>query len=218
MAVEARTKYFDRYWRHQDLMRVSARAVWRTAKLHQAVGDRYSSLLDIGAGQGELLSHFQLIGYDVTGWDISAHVVADLRREGFRAKLIDLERDELTGEYELISCCEVLQQVRNPDEVMRKVVDILAPGGRLFVSIPNEFHILRCLGWGKPVESHVSLFSPRRALKLAAAAGLQIEKTYPQPLIPPRWGRFWSAVGELMANLIPSLFSLSTAMLLKKHD
>lgn len=218
MDSEARQKYFDKYWQEQNPARVLRRSFWRAERLYRMVGDHYRSVLDVGAGQGELLSFFRWRGYKVIGWDISPQAVRNLRDSDFEAMLVDLEEEELSGEHELICCCEVLQQTNEPALVIRKLLAILTKGGRLCISTPNEFHLLRRLGLGHPVESHKTLFSPKRAKALARECGLAIERVVYQPLTPPRWGTMPNLVGAVAARICPALFSLSTIMLLRREN
>jgi len=217
MLTETRTKtsFFDDYWQEQDLERVRARAEWRAAQLLKLVDGKYKTLLDVGAGQGDLARFFAERGYDVSVWDISPAAVHGLRQRGFDAHLVDIESAEPTGKYDLVTCCEVLQQLHQPYHVLRKLAQLVKPEGRIFVSVPNEFHLLRRLGIGEPVSSHISLFSPDRANWLAEIAELEIDRLVHQPLSPPAWWRPAKAVGSSLANASPSFFSLATLMLLK---
>lgn len=218
MVAETKQKYFDVYWQEQDLTRVSVRSLWRAEQLYREVGNHFDTLLDVGAGQGEMLQFFRGRTYEVTGWDLSPEAVESLRNRGIPAEVVDLESDELVGEYDLVCCCEVLQQVSDPRDVLKRLSAIVSPGGRLFLTLPNEFHLLRLLGFGRPVASHISLFSPARARVLAKAVDLDIERIMYQPLVPPRWGKLLTLAGSVLARMIPSLFSLSALLLLRRGD
>lgn len=218
MLSSSKQHYYDRYWEAQDRARVSRRAEWRATQLYSLVGLRYRSLLDVGAGLGELIAYFRAAGYRVEGWDISPDAVNALREAGYSAQVVDLETDHFDGQYDIIACCEVLQQIEDPAGVLRKLSSVLQSNGRVFFSVPNEFHIVRRIGIGEPCESHIQLFSPRRANELTEVSGLVVERRLYQPLIPPRWGRFWSRVGQFLANLAPSLFSLSVMILAKRPN
>lgn len=218
MLPTSKQHYYDRYWQEQDRSRVSRRSEWRASQLYSLVAMRYHSLLDIGAGQGELITYFRTAGYRVAAWEISPEAVARLREAGYSAEVVDLESDHFDGFFEVVSCCEVLQQIEDPAAVLRKVSDVLLPNGRIFYSVPNEFHVLRRIGFGQPAESHVQLFSPRRAVELAEVSGYSVERKLYQPLVPPRWGRFWSFIGQSLANILPSLFALSIMILAKRPN
>jgi SAM-dependent methyltransferase len=186
--------------------------------LFESVNGNYQTMLDIGAGQGEMADYFRERGYDVSIWDVSPSAVERMRQRGYEAHLVDLESAEPQGSFDLVCCCEVLQQLHRPYHALRKMARLVRPGGRLFLSTPNEFHLMRRLGYGEPVESHISLFSPERAQWLVEVANLEIEIVVYQPLAPPRWGKLPAAVGRFLAQGAPSLFSLSTLMLLKVAD
>lgn len=211
-------RYFDTYWTAQDPARVSRRAEWRAMQLYSLVGNHYHHLLDIGAGQGELLHYFRSAGYLVEGWDVSPDIVARLVAGGYHAMNIDIEEDHLEGSFDLIACCEVLQQMHDPARALRKIAGVLQRNGRLFVSVPNEFHIVRRIGFGKPVESHQALFSPRRANELMAIAGFKVVTRLYQPIVPPRWNRVLGLIGQWLADLLPSLFCLSILLLVKRDN
>ncbi|MBK7090570.1 MAG: class I SAM-dependent methyltransferase [bacterium] len=218
MLPSSKQHYYDRYWQEQDRARVSRRSEWRAEQLFSLVGMRYRSLLDIGAGQGELITYFRAAGYRVAGWDISPEAVSQLRNAGYSGEVVDLEADQFEGHYDVIACCEVLQQIEDPASVLRKASAVLLTGGRVFYSVPNEFHIVRRLGFGTPAESHIQLFSPRKAAELAEVSGYVVERKLYQPLVPPRWGKFWSRVGQALADMFPSLFSLSIMILAKRPN
>ncbi len=218
MVPTSKQHYYDRYWQEQDKLRVSRRAEWRATQLYSLIGMRYRSLVDLGAGQGEMITYFRTAGYRVEGWDISPEAVNALITAGYSAQVVDLESDYFDGTFDIVACCEVLQQIEDPAAVLRKVNPVLQPNGRIFYSVPNEYHLLRRLGFGEPAESHIQLFSPRRAVELAEVSGYVVEKKLYQPLVPPRWGKFWSGVGQWLANLVPSLFSLSIMILAKRPN
>lgn len=214
----AKQQFFDTYWDVQDPARVSRRAAWRAMQLYMLVGNHYHCLLDIGAGQGELLHYFRAAGYEVEGWDVSPRAVARLIEGGYFARQVDIEEDDFDGEFDLIACCEVLQQAHDSASVLQKIKGVLAKDGRLFLTLPNEFHLLRQLGIGKPAGSHLVLFSPRRARELIKANGfVTVAKVY-QPLVPPRWKRIWRVIGQWAADTMPSLFCLSVLLLVKRKD
>ncbi len=218
MPANDKQHYFDRYWEQQDHHRVARRSEWRARRLYDLVGFRYNSLLDIGAGQGELICYFKSAGYRVEGWDISPEAVRHMKEAGYSARVVDLEKDEFEGHYSLIVCFEVLQQIEDPAAVLRKADKVLLPNGRMVISVPNEFHIVRRLGVGQPLVEHVQLFSPRKARELARLAGYVIEAEVFQPLMPPRWGRMAARVGQWLANMIPSLFCISAMLVLRRKN
>ncbi len=212
-------QYYNEYWLQRDLSRVTSRSQWRASRLFEWIGHHFRSLLDVGAGTGELLQYFIARDYRVEGWDVAPQAVKHLQKNGFRARVVDIEKDDVDGYYDVICCCEILQHLHDPCTALQKLKPLLRPGGRFFITVPNETHLIRRLGLVKQEESHVTIFSPRRARDLVATCGLKVERCSYQPLVPPRWGGLLHSLGVALARLSPALFSLSTLMLVKReHD
>ncbi len=100
-------------------------------------GDR---VLDIGAGQGAL---GRLISQcRVDGIDVSAEA-AEIAAECYENFLIrDLNsRDALDSllkhEYDVVVCADVLEHLVEPESFVPRLAQLLKPGGKLLVSLPN---------------------------------------------------------------------------------
>lgn len=214
--TEKKQVYFDRYWQTRDLPSADARSVQRAELTQSLLGGPYNAhILEVGCGRGTVLSYLADAGYTVTGCDISTQSVADLQAAGRDAFLCDIEHDDLPGKYDTILCLEVLQQIFDPVAALQKCARRISDDGFMVVSIPNEFHLVSRLKMlfgnshlGHFEESHIRLFTPRRARELFAAAGLRIDKVISVSIIPPRM-TWLGAVGRFLANLSPGLFSLS---------
>jgi 2-polyprenyl-3-methyl-5-hydroxy-6-metoxy-1,4-benzoquinol methylase len=209
--------YFNRYWETRDLPSADARSRQRFEVVRQMLDNLHegASILDIGCGRGVILSALAADGYIVDGCDISTAVVSMLTRMGYDAFVCDIERDPLPHRYDCLLCLEVLQQVFDPFEVLNKLGSALNENGYMIVSVPNEFHlwsrlklVLGLSHLGHFEESHIRLFTPRRAKELFSCTGYVVEKSIPLPLLPPRM-RLLQGFARVLARLSPSLFSLS---------
>lgn len=214
--TERKQLYFDHYWRARDLPTADARSVQRAELIRSFLGEpRGRHVLEIGCGRGTVLSYLSDAGYDVTGCDISGESVADLQADGQDVFLFDIEHDDLPGDYDVILCLEALQQIFDPVAALKRCVRHLTDDGFMIVSVPNEFHLVSRLKLlfgvshlGHFEESHLRLFTPRRAREMFAQAGLIIDEIISVPIIPP--GLEWlDRVGRLSARLLPNLLSLS---------
>jgi SAM-dependent methyltransferase len=143
-------------------------------------------------------------------------------QRGVNAYVLDLERQTPVDRYDLVFCLEVLQQVRDPEDVLRRLSGLLTHDGELVLSLPNEFHLLRRLRvlWGRPdfggtADSHLKLFTPARALALARACGLEVRVCAYTSIVPPGYGPL-SALGRAAARLWPAGAALSTLLFLRK--
>jgi len=215
--------YFNRYWRTRDLPSADARSVQRTDVVRSLLGKpRDLRLIEVGCGRGVALSRLGESGYDIRGCDISTESVAALKAGGWDVFVCDIEADPLPEMYDGILCLEVLQQLFDPVAVLRMLTGQLNDNGFLIVSVPNEFHIWSRLGLlfgvshlGHFEESHVRLFTPRRARQMFDRAELRVEKTRFISIIPPRFKSLgW--LGRFLTALSPGLFALSQIYVVRK--
>ncbi|MBI4503061.1 MAG: class I SAM-dependent methyltransferase [Gemmatimonadetes bacterium] len=104
-------------------------------------------VLDYGCGDGTFLA-LLMRGTSpprhAVGAEITPDLVTDCRtRLGGIPNLSfvlisELEQPEHRGAYDMVSCMEVLEHVVRIDEVLDQLTALLAPGGRLLISVPVE--------------------------------------------------------------------------------
>ena len=145
-----------------------------------------STVLDLGLGSGALGRYLSTQkGCPVDGVDLepaadaSAHyrrlLVADLETADLGA-LLGVER------YDVIVCADVIEHVRGPERLVGQLPALLAPGGRVLLSVPNVAHagVLASLLSGEfPYTreglldaTHVRFFTRRSLLQLLRDVGL----------------------------------------------
>lgn len=95
--------------------------------------------LDVGCGGGlltENLTDFETLGIDT---DRSLINIAKKRsnRNYLHASTSDI-RDKHPHYFDLITCLEVLEHVKNPQELISDMTEMLKPGGLLFLSTLNR--------------------------------------------------------------------------------
>lgn len=212
----AKQEYFDRYWITRDFLRTDRRTMERAQQIWPRLSRRAGRALDVGCGRGLFAAFLEEQGLMVEGIDISPQAVELTKERGIPAFLLDLETQPPLGTYELIFCLEVLQQVRDPLAVLTRLAGSLAPGGELVVSVPNEFHLVRRLNvlfgrvdFGGPEDSHLRLFTPRRAEALLEAAQLAIHTRANCSIVPPQFS-LAARAGRAAASLWPGGLALST--------
>ena len=103
--------------------------------------------LDVGCGAGLLTEPLARLGAKVTGIDATPDVI-DVARD--HANTMGLAIDyragdiqELAGQFDLITCMEVIEHVADPAVFVKALAGRLAPGGLLVLSTPNA------TGWSK---------------------------------------------------------------------
>ncbi len=104
------------------------------------------NVIDIGCGGGILSESMARKGAKVTGIDLSkkALKVADLHslESGVevRYKLIAAEEmaAEEAGQYDVVTCMEMLEHVPDPAAIVRAAATLVKPGGQVFFSTINR--------------------------------------------------------------------------------
>jgi 2-polyprenyl-6-hydroxyphenyl methylase/3-demethylubiquinone-9 3-methyltransferase len=103
--------------------------------------------LDVGCGAGLLAEPLARLGATVTGLDASAELIAVAREHATAQGLtIDYragELAELEGQFDLLTCMEVIEHVADPAAFVRALAKRLAPDGLLILSTPNA------TGWSR---------------------------------------------------------------------
>ncbi len=98
-------------------------------------------MVDAACGVGQYLRIAQKRSPDrwkrLIGLDLSLPYVEDMRRHGIEAHAFDLDSDDIAGvlgedRADFITFCEAFEQVDHPLRVLRSLVGVLRPGGRLF--------------------------------------------------------------------------------------
>ena len=137
-----------------------------------------SKILDVGCGTGAALFSLHECGFtDLTG--IDPFIEADSAAAGIRL----LKRDlfSITDRFDCIMLHHAFEHMPEPERVLAKLVDILAPGGALIIRVP----VAGCFAWrhyGKvwaqlDAPRHLFLHTPRSIRLLAEAAGLRLAAT-----------------------------------------
>jgi SAM-dependent methyltransferase len=93
--------------------------------------------LDVGFGDGGLLACAQEWGFDPLGIDLRPDTVAALASLGIPARCAELEAVGESGAWSVVSMCDVLEHMPFPPRALAHVRTLLAPGGVLFLSMPN---------------------------------------------------------------------------------
>jgi glycosyltransferase involved in cell wall biosynthesis/2-polyprenyl-3-methyl-5-hydroxy-6-metoxy-1,4-benzoquinol methylase len=102
-----------------------------------------SAVLDLGAANGALGAHLvETKRCTVDGVELNPGDAAVARRSYRRVLELDLEQAILadhfpSAAYDAIVCADVLEHLRDPGRILDQLPALLAPGGRVLVSIPN---------------------------------------------------------------------------------
>lgn len=130
---------YDATWTTTAVGRAQRSQVWRQVDPLLRSGD---TLLDVGCGTGEDAAHFAARGVRVHATDPSAAMIRlAARRGGFTTAIAKAERVEgAPASYDgALSNFGALNCVADPDQVARKLADLVRPGGRVAVCTIGRF-------------------------------------------------------------------------------
>ena len=191
------------------------------------------SYLDVGFAYGGSLAAFAEMGYQVTGIEISQELahLGRLNLESLGPAVTTLTGDFLseeliTGErqFDLITCCDVIEHVMDPETALRKICRLLKPGGAAYIAFPTRLSVpyvradahsqlfgLTLLDYyraraaftmytGWPYYEVSDFYEPEWYLNTARLAGVQAELLYddtlPVPDIPDEIAQLYQAFSE----------------------
>lgn len=138
-------------------------------------GDR---VFEIGAGAGCNLKQFQLAGHEVAGVEPGPGF-ARFAREKLHCPVSceTLEQTGGTAEHDVVLLIHVLEHLPEPRQALGRIRQLLRPGGRLYVEVPNLaaphaapgklFH-----------RAHIHNFTPWSLASLASATGFEVTKIF----------------------------------------
>ncbi len=134
------------------------RVSYFTEVISRNIVSRNVRILDVGCGGGSLAEEFSRHGHQVTGIDISSASIDQAREHaktvGLHIEYLVASGDNLPfpdAQFDVVSCCEVLEHVRNPGEIVQECSRILRPGGVFLFATPNRT-VLTWLGLVKLVQ------------------------------------------------------------------
>jgi SAM-dependent methyltransferase len=102
-----------------------------------ARGDWTGRWLDVGFGNGALVTTAAEFGYEVVGLDLRPEGVRRLRELGFEAHCVSVDDFEASAPFDVVSMADVLEHMPFPRVALRQAHALLRPGGVLFASMPN---------------------------------------------------------------------------------
>ena len=148
-----------------------------------------SLVLDLGAGPGVLGRYLaEMLNCVVDGVEYSPAAVAEAAPWYRQLECADLERIKLAEcfagcRYDFILCADILEHLRQPGALLAQLTGLLAPGGRVLLSVPNAAYAgliaellagdFRYRPEGLLDETHLRFFTRASLLRLLAEHGLR---------------------------------------------
>ncbi|PWC18129.1 bifunctional 2-polyprenyl-6-hydroxyphenol methylase/3-demethylubiquinol 3-O-methyltransferase UbiG [Brenneria corticis] len=103
-------------------------------------------VLDVGCGGGILAESMAREGADVTGLDMGAeplqvarlHALESGMAVNYIQETVEAHAQAHSGEYDVVTCMEMLEHVPDPQSVVRACANLVKPGGDVFFSTINR--------------------------------------------------------------------------------
>jgi 2-polyprenyl-3-methyl-5-hydroxy-6-metoxy-1,4-benzoquinol methylase len=145
--------------------------------------------LELGVGEGWSLAALRAAGAHVEGVDYSNHGLSKWNPQLADALTVgvpDQEMDKMAADgrrFDLVWLDNVLEHVPRPEDFLRRVRGVLAPGGLLMIEVPNDNSPLhRYLDGHGLIErpfwqaypEHLSYFTSETLTRLLAAHGFDV--------------------------------------------
>ena len=118
-----------------ELRVLNARMVRTVA---DALGRDSGRWLDVGFGNGRLLTTAEEFGFSVVGLDLRESSVRTMRSMGYEAHCADLTEWRPSAPVDVISMMDVLEHMPFPRKALDAAHGMLDKGGLLYVSMPNS--------------------------------------------------------------------------------
>ncbi len=151
--------------------------------------------LDVGCGGGILTESMAAAGAQVTGIDMAEGPLAVARlhqiETGAEVEYVQSTAEEMAaqhaGEFDVVTCLEMLEHVPSPPQVIQSVCDLVRPGGHVFFSTinrnPKSFlfaivgaeYVLRLLPAG--THEYQKFIRPSELESWSRAAGLELQSS-----------------------------------------
>ena len=232
-ARSATRDFYEQYWADGRLVDNHFEE-WKMGRIEATVGELApGSVLDVGCGDGRVLSGLGRPNIRRFGVDLSDHAIGLLDGRGIDGLAVDLEKDPLPvrdASFDLVLCLDVLEHLFAPDRLLKEIHRVLRPGGHLLATVPNAFNAFNRLSFlmgrhidimdkahlaGEPFSEHIRFFSEKALKEALARAGLgvrRVEYFFPERLSDTRF-RLASHLAKVVRwprlhERLPSLFAL----------
>lgn len=167
----------------------------KALELITSVLPKGSRILDVAAAQGNFSLALAELGYRVTWNDLRSELIdyVKLKHESGEIEfkpgnVFEISRDDL---YDGVLITEIIEHVAHPDDFLRKISELVKPGGYIVMTTPNGGYLTNRLPRFSDCENpeifeseqfkpnsdgHIFLLWPDEIVTLAERAGLIVDK------------------------------------------
>ncbi|RII29441.1 MAG: class I SAM-dependent methyltransferase [Geobacter sp.] len=195
------------------------------------VSPEHHRILDVGCGNGANLYLLSQRGHEVIGLTLSEAEARFVTERGFECINWDMMAELLPfaeRSFDALLFSHVLEHLPWPEEVLKRYMKLLRPGGGVYIALPNALHIIQrwqflCGNFkytemGVMDRTHLRFFDFATARQLAESCGFEVVEhfavgqcpTGPFREISPKLSR---RIDEWTSKYWPSLFGVHIVVL-----
>jgi SAM-dependent methyltransferase len=145
------------------------------------------TIYDLGCWTGSFLAAGQERGWHAAGVEPSLWASERARERGLDVRTASLEENDLPlGHAQVVVLCDVLEHLLDPEAAVRVVADLLAPGGAIYITVPDAgSRLARVLGrrWWSVLPMHVQYFTRGSLRRLLEANGFSVRSIHTHPKV-----------------------------------
>lgn len=181
----------------------------RYGKLNFNPANDVIKVLDVGCRVGTTLLKLHQMDYTPTGIDIvPEYVEAAKKYSGCPVYTMGASNMSFEDEsFDMIICTETLEHVLSQLETLQEFHRVLKPNGKIFLSVPNPYHLPRVVYpkhfvTGELLSGHLSVVDLTQYLTLFHLTQFQVVNWtgFPNKWIFPRWKRFGILLDKLIGK------------------
>jgi 2-polyprenyl-3-methyl-5-hydroxy-6-metoxy-1,4-benzoquinol methylase len=142
---------------------------------------RRVKVLDIGCGFGESLGYHRQRDCEAEGVEADSNAARVAARHGLTIRIGLFDASQYAPQsFDVVTLDQVIEHVRDPDDLLQGVHRVLKPGGTVVLSTPNaagwgaRSFGRKWIHWHSPY--HLQFFSRRSLLQLAQRSGFTVEQ------------------------------------------
>ena len=137
------SSYYNQAWQEwDDFIKFNPGARHRRRLVKKILSPlHFESVLDVGCGNGELLSIMASIypQAKLNGTDLSDFVISKNQKYYPQVdfKTLDIQKDKLSESYDLVICSEVIEHIEDQKSTFRNLAEMVKSGGHLLLTCPT---------------------------------------------------------------------------------
>ena len=148
----------------------------------------FKNMLDVGCGNGALLSYFKDLNVNTIGVDNSKAII-EFHSNKTKLQVVRSDARDLpfrNSQFDMVLCLGLVEHFKNPKLVLRELGRVSKPGARILITVPNRlsvFPLLAVIWYLRNGMYHYSwldmvgrTFTKRTFRELLNASGLEVSR------------------------------------------